>query len=238
MFDSDPLVVSQAILGLMGVRMFKYYQDRIPQNVPTLIVSNHRSFLDAPVLIEALDRPVSIACHHYLGQAPVLKEFVHLLGCIPLDKPEQRQKNFFKKATELLQVQRWVGIFPEGGEPMVELTKPREVGKFQRGFAHLAFQVPVPTLAVLPIAIVSTEEIVNAFFPIRLLQLFDPSEPLFDRPGLHPVAFYRNVNVLIGNPYFIDDRKRQQYRGKGGKKIVTELTEYCHREITALVALK
>ena len=236
MFSDAPLPISEFLLAAIGMRMFVYYQNRIPQDAgAVVVVSNHRSFIDASVLIAALGHPIRIACHHYMGQTPVMREIVHLLGCFPLEQPAQRQQNFFKQATELLQTQQWVGIFPEGAQPMVQLTQPTEVGKFQRGFAHLALRGAVPNLAVLPMAIASTSEKTNSAFPLRFLRLFDPSEPLFDRSGLHPMVIYRRANVLIGRPYWVTAKQRQQYQGKGAKKAVTDLTEYCRTEIAELL---
>ena len=217
------------------MQMFVYYRNRIPRDATIVVVSNHRSFMDASVLIKALDRPIRTACHHYMGQMPVMREFVQLLGCFPLEERDRRLKAFFRQATELLQQRQWVGIFPEGTQPMVEVTPPDHVGEFQRGFAHLLFRASVPNLAVLPVAIASTDESINWAVPLRFLRLFDPTEPLFDRPGLHPVVIYHRANVMIGRPFWITDERRQQYQGKEGKQVVTELTEYSHKEISTLL---
>ncbi|MBF2020989.1 MAG: 1-acyl-sn-glycerol-3-phosphate acyltransferase [Hydrococcus sp. C42_A2020_068] len=230
------LPVSQSLLGAMGMRMFVYHEDRIPQEAgAVVVVSNHRSFMDAPILIQALRRPVRVACHRYMGQTPILKEAIDLLGCIPLDEPKKRGRQFFERATRLLQSRQWVGIFPEGASPMIQLTQPREMRKFQRGFAHLALRASVPDLAVLPVAIASEAENIALIFPVRLLRLFDPSEPLFNGAGWHPVLVYRHANVLIGRPYWITARHRQQYQGGSAKQVVTELTDYCRQEIAQLL---
>jgi hypothetical protein len=91
-------------------------------------------------------------------------------------------------------------------------------------------------LAVLPVAISSVEEqSVRSGIPLKLLSLFDPSEPLFDRAGWHPVIVYRGVNILVGRPYWITVDRQQQYRGKQAKAVVAELTEHCQGEISQLL---
>jgi 1-acyl-sn-glycerol-3-phosphate acyltransferase len=236
-FSSQELV-AQLILEMAGVDIFVYHEKRIPQETgAVLVVSNHRSFLDAPILLKALRHPLRIACHHYMGKTPLLREVIHLLGCFPFEEREKRQQEFFKQATEFLQSHQWVGLFPEGGNPMLELTQPNKVGEFQRGFAHLALRIPLANFAVLPVAIASTKENVVSPFPIRLLRLLDPAEPLFDRDGLHPVAFYHRVNVLIGRPYWITPHLRQLYQGKGAKRAANDLTHYCHQEIATLLSM-
>jgi 1-acyl-sn-glycerol-3-phosphate acyltransferase len=64
---NTPLEISQALLTALSAKMFRYYEDRIAQDASMLIVSNHRSFMDAPILIAALSQPIRFACHHYMG---------------------------------------------------------------------------------------------------------------------------------------------------------------------------
>lgn len=231
----SPLSISDSILTTSGTRYFVYHADRIPQTGPTIVVSNHRSFMDAFLLMGALRQTIRFACHHYMGQVPLISQLVENLGCFPLDAPEHRQQRFFEQATQLLETQQWVGIFPEGAQPMVKLTKPGEMGKFQRGFAHLALRTPVTDLTVLPVAIAPTIEENNSAVPLRFLTLFDPSEPLFQQPGWHPLVLYRRVNLLIGRPYRIAQSDRDRYQGKQAKLAVSELTDYCQTEIAGLL---
>ncbi|MGJ3250128.1 MAG: lysophospholipid acyltransferase family protein [Elainellaceae cyanobacterium] len=233
--SNSPLFLSQHLLSALGTQTFTYYEDRIPEDGAVLVVSNHRSFMDVPVLIATLNRPVRFACHHYMGQVPVLSDVVTRLGCFPLAEPNQRQRSFFHQAAQLLRTRQTVGIFPEGAQPMVNRTQPYEMRSFQRGFAHLALRAPIKSLAVLPVAIASTDETVNSVFPLRLLRLFDPSEPLFDQPGWHPMVVYNRVNILVGQPLWITDAQRSNYGGKQAKSMVAGLTDYCSQQIKSLL---
>lgn len=215
--------------------MFIYHEDRIPQDCAVVVVSNHRGVLDAALLMAALGHPIRIACHHYMGNVPLMRDIVTQLGCFPLKEPEYRQQAFFEQATELLQQHQWVGVFPEGTEPMVHLTEPDAVGKFHRGFAHLALRTQVRDLAVLPVAIASLEETVTSAVPLRLLRLIDPTEPLFAQPGWHPMVIHRRVAVLVGRPYWITPKLRQQYQGKQAKMAVSQIVTTCHDEISKLL---
>lgn len=235
MLLNSPLTLSHSLLTTLGIRTFFYHQDRVPTTGPILVVSNHRSILDAPLLMAGTRRSVRFACHHYMSQVPILNELVTQLGCFPLDEPDQRQHSFFEQATHLLQSQQVVGIFPEGATPMVQKTDPRQVGRFHRGFAHLAFRAPIPDLTVVPVAIAANNETVNSVMPLQVLSWFDPTEPLFKQSGWHPMVVYHRVNVLVGNPLRITSAQRQQYRGKQGRSMVTKLTDYCHQEISTLV---
>lgn len=236
MSRNSPLEISRALVAALSTQMFRYYEDRIPQDASVLVVSNHRSFMDALILMAALSNPIRFACHHYMGQVPVMREIVTgQLGCFPLEETQNRQQSFFSQSQVLLQSKQMVGVFPEGTEPMVKFTVPNMVGEFQRGFAHLALRADVQDLAILPIAIASLEEVNTSGFPLRLLSLFDPSEPLFNQSGWHPLVLYRRVAVLIGRPYWITPQHHQKYHGKQARTVVAELTEHCHAEISTLL---
>jgi 1-acyl-sn-glycerol-3-phosphate acyltransferase len=233
---NNPLELSHYFLELLSTQLDCHHRERIPDRGSILVVSNHRSLMDAPILMKALSAPIRFACHHYMGQVPLLREIViQQLGCFPLDANQSRQQSFFVRSQTLLQSQEVVGIFPEGTTPMVNFTSPNQIGKFQRGFAHLALRAQVTDLAVLPVAIVSLEEMSASGLPLKLFSLFDPSEPLFNQSGLHPVVVYRRVAVFIGHPYRITPEQKHQYQGKQARKVVTELTEYCRNQIYNLI---
>lgn len=250
MVPQTPLVLSHMLLSSLGTQVSLNYAERIPQAGGLIVVSNHRSFMDAPLLMTVLSQPIRFACHHYMGQVPVLREFVTALGCVPLDSASQKQ-HFLRQASQLLQARQTVGIFPEGAQPMVQQTEPNQVGEFQRGFAHLALRTekfeqsslgpvastrsPLQNVAILPVAIAAREESVCPAIPLPLLGLFDPSEPLFRQLGWHPLVLYHQVRVLVGRPYWVTPSQRQLYRGKQGKTVVNELTQYCQTEIAHLL---
>jgi len=235
MFFDTPLHLSRGLLSAVGTKTSIQYRERVPATSRILVVSNHRSFLDAPLLMTAMDRPVRFACHHYMSQVPVLRELVSALGAFPLDAPQQGPKDFFQRAVDLLQSRQAVGIFPEGGQPMVQVTPPDQLSPFHRGFAHLALRAPVEELAILPVALVSTEEIRHVVAPLKLFGLFAPSEPLFDAWDWHPSVIYRQVHLLFGRPLWITDRLRQQYRGRQGSSLAKDITQACSEEIAGLL---
>ncbi|MDJ0703365.1 MAG: lysophospholipid acyltransferase family protein [Leptolyngbyaceae cyanobacterium MO_188.B28] len=235
MFFPCSLHLSHWLLTSLETQTSVCYRERVPLTRNVLVVSNHRSFLDAPLLMAVLNRPVRFACHHYMSQVPILREMVTAFGAFPLDAPNQRQKTFFHQATDLMRTRQAVGIFPEGAQPMVQARQPNEIRKFHRGFAHLALRAPVQKLAILPVAIASTDETRHPVAPLKLLSLFDPSEPLFDKWDWHPAIIYHRVNLLFGRPIWITDVQRQQYQGKQGGKLAKELTLDCAGEIADLL---
>ena len=235
MLSFTPHLIAQSLISAVNLQLTYSHTDRIPQDIPTIVISNHRSFLDAPILIKTIPNTLRIACHHYMGQTPGVREIVDSLGCFPLAEANQRQREFFRQASQLLTPRQWIGLFPEGTRPMIEPTHPNEIGEFHRGFAHLAWKVPVENLAVLPIAIASLSETNYPSIPISWLKQFDRNEPFFKRQGLHPMLIYHRVNVLIGRPYLINKAQKQEYKGRSAKLLATDLTNYCQDQITELL---
>ena len=235
MLSFTPRLVAQSLISAVNLDLTSVYTDRIPKDIPTIVISNHRSFLDAPILIQAIPNTLRIACHHYMGETPVVREIVESLGCFPLAEADSRQRKFFDRANQLLTSRQWVGLFPEGTKPMIEPTAPEEINEFHRGFAHLAWKVPVDSLVVLPVAIASLSETNYPSIPIRWLKQFDRNEPFFERKGLHPMLVYHRAKVLIGKPYSIDATQKQEYKGRRAKELALDLTEYCQERITQLL---
>jgi 1-acyl-sn-glycerol-3-phosphate acyltransferase len=234
----NPLSLSEQLLSTMGTKITVTGKARIPAHSSMLIVSNHRSFMDVAVLMQALDQPIHFACHHYMRQVPLISELVDQLGFLPLDQPKDRYSNFFDRASELLQKRQAIGIFPEGASSMVKLTSPETMGQFQRGFAHLALRAPVENLVVLPVALAAQQELNAELFPVRWLQLFDPSEPLFDRPDWHPLVLYHQVRVSIGTPIIVNQTEKQAYHGRQARHWINKITSDLHEEIQGLLTQK
>jgi 1-acyl-sn-glycerol-3-phosphate acyltransferase len=88
--------------------------------------------MDAPTLMAALNRPIRFACHHYMGQVPVMREIVTgQLGCFPWKFQNIGSRAFFQQALKLLQASGG-RVFPEGTKPMVRFIPPNQMGEFER----------------------------------------------------------------------------------------------------------
>lgn len=229
--DTAPLELSQGVLQLLGTKLRVAGRQNIPANAPLMVISNHRSPLDAPVLMAGLDREIAFVTHQYMGNVPLLKEVIAQFGAFPLESPH----HFFRQGYQRLRRSETIGIFPEGAKPMVQLQPPRHVHPFHRGFAHLALRVPVEKMAILPVALVSDDRGFESFIPLSLLGWFDPSEPLFQKGGGHPIVFYREVEVRIGPPIWVTSGDRHQYQGRSGTNYAQQLTDNCWQAVNDLL---
>jgi len=224
-----PLQLSRSLLDAVGMSVSLHNLERIPTKDKFLIVSNHRSLLDAPLLMSAISRPVRFVCHYYMSQVPLLQQAIALMGAFPLEADQRRQSSFFRQSARFLQTN-------QGADPMVRVNAPQQLSPFHRGFAHLALRVPVDGLAILPVAIASREEKQGKLAPLALFRRFDPSEALFQRDGWHSAILYRHVDVLFGRPLLIDEGWRSRYHGSRGAAAARELTQACWSQIAEMLA--
>ncbi|WP_414370658.1 lysophospholipid acyltransferase family protein [Synechococcus sp. H60.4] len=225
----DARAVAQLLLALFQTEVWVEGKERVPQG-PLLVVSNHRSFLDAPVLIAGLDRPIRFACHYYLSQVPLLREIALALGCIPLQQGSWPQIHFFRQAQATLAAGGGVGIFPEGADQITRETSPQEVGRFQPGFAHLALAAKVDPLPILPVALWAQEEWRGMDIPMAFFRWFDPSEPRFQQQGGHPVVIYRRVVLKVGSPLWVRGEGRYTCRQER-LQLIQELTAAAREQV-------
>ncbi|MEM9447284.1 MAG: lysophospholipid acyltransferase family protein [Cyanobacteria bacterium P01_E01_bin.6] len=234
-----PLLASQHLLSSVNTRINLYHAERIPHDKPFIVVSNHRSFMDPMLLMVSLNQSIRFACHQYMAQVPFLKDLVRHMGGFALEAtdnhPRNRHQALFDDASHFLSNGEVVGLFPEGAQPMVHHTQPDALGAFHRGFAHLLLRSPLPTVTLLPMAIASRDESNYSGLPVRFLSWFDPSEPLFDHSGLHPLVVYHQVNVMIGHPVTIAANDKAAYKGRKGVLLSRNLTQHCHEEIRSLL---
>ncbi|GAB4212871.1 MAG: lysophospholipid acyltransferase family protein [Synechococcales cyanobacterium] len=198
------------------------------------MVSNHRSILDAPLLITALGQDIHFLCHYYLTQVPLLNQCVAALGCIPLSQGSRPPLTSLRQAAHCLQQRRSVGIFPEGAATMVQHSDPRRVQPFHPGFLQVALGSKVFPVGIVPAAIIVQEEWQGLGIPLSLFRAFDPQEPLFQQSGSHPVVLYRQVLVRLGDPLWVGQTE-QQLRGGARQQWIDTHTQQMQAQIQELL---
>jgi 1-acyl-sn-glycerol-3-phosphate acyltransferase len=230
----DPLVVAQSLLQVCQTEVRVEGRQHLPTGA-AIVVSNHRSFLDAPVLIAALGQPIQLACHYYLSQVPGLREVALGLGCIPLKQGSRNQVHFFRAAENQLRQGSSVGLFPEGARRIACASSPTDVGDFQAGFVHLALKSRIRPLPIVPVAIHARQEWRSWDIPLSVFRWFDVTEPMFQSDGGHPVVIYRQVAVRILPPIWMppEPPTRRQLLDQADE-IATEIRTQIQAEIQTL----
>ena len=132
-------------------------RDNIPQKDSFIMVSNHGSLLDPPLLGHAIGRNISFMAKAELFKIPVLGFIIKACGAYPV-KRGIADKNTIKTACKKLSNNNSIGIFIDGTR-----QKNGRVNKPKQGAALLAFK---NQKLLLPVAIVNSHRLVNFKFCI------------------------------------------------------------------------
>ncbi len=125
---------------------------RVPQRGPLIIVSNHASYFDPPLLSNAVRRPVAFMAKAELFKIPVLNQLIRWYGAYPVQRGA-RDRSAIRAAHQALS-QGWsVGIFLTGTR-----TQDGRIDQAKLGAALIAAQTQVP---LLPVCLWGTEEILS-----------------------------------------------------------------------------
>jgi 1-acyl-sn-glycerol-3-phosphate acyltransferase len=131
--------------------------EHIPREGALVIVPNHQTYADPPLVTIPVRRPVYYMAWSRLFDIPVFSRFIRLLRAFPVDI-DARDARATREAVRLLQRGAALMIFPEG-----ERTGDGRLQRFKPGAFRLAVAVKVP---VLPVTIVGGD---RSWPPGRLL---------------------------------------------------------------------
>lgn len=125
-------------------------RENIPDRGPLLVVSNHLSLADPPLLNNVFDRQVRFMAKKQLFRFRLIGNFIRGLGAFPVyrGRPDMRA---FRQAEQILAQDLALIIFPEG-------TRSRS-GQLQKAFpgpARIALRSGAP---ILPVGIIGTEKL-------------------------------------------------------------------------------
>jgi 1-acyl-sn-glycerol-3-phosphate acyltransferase len=119
--------------------------EHIPREGALVIVPNHQTYADPPLVTIPVRRPVYYMAWSRLFDIPVFSRFIRMLRAFPVDI-DARDARATREAVRLLQRGAALMIFPEG-----ERTTDGRVQRFKPGAFRLAVSLDVP---VLPVTIV------------------------------------------------------------------------------------
>ena len=173
-------------------------RDNIPQKDSFIVVSNHGSLLDPPLLGHALGRNISFMAKAELFKVPFLGLIIKACGAYPV-KRGIADKNTIKTACKKLSNDNSIGIFIDGTR-----QKNGRVNKPKQGAALLAFK---NQKILLPVAIVNSHRLIRFKFCIPIfskivIKVGKPVQPpqSSSRDDLNSVTMLlqENINDLIG----------------------------------------
>jgi len=128
--------------------------DRVPRNVGLLIVCNHISFADPPLLGALTPRPVEFMTMAEMFRKPWMAKMLRTIGCFPVDR-SRTDAGAAREAIRRLRNGRCVVIFPEAG---IRLTEKSVLGgnpEFKPGAGSIAL---LGEAAILPVIVRDTRK--------------------------------------------------------------------------------
>ena len=135
----------QTLLLLGGVLFFRIRLRGIlnePAEGPVLVVSNHQSHLDPPMIGMFFRRPLNYMARETLFKFPPLGWLIRTLGSIPIDRDGVGLSGM-KETLRRLKYGQMVLVFPEGSR-----TRDGQLGRLKPGFCALARRGGVKLLPV------------------------------------------------------------------------------------------
>jgi 1-acyl-sn-glycerol-3-phosphate acyltransferase len=148
-------VVSPILHTYFGGKI--YGVENVPQTGGLVIVSNHASYFDPPIVSNCVCRPVAYMAKEELFKIPVLAQAIKLYGAYPVSRGTA-DRAAIKYALEYLENGWAVGVFLEGTR-----TRDGRIYEPKRGAALLAAKAKVP---LLPVSLWGSEKIVQPGTPI------------------------------------------------------------------------
>lgn len=165
------------ILGpLLPLRV--YGVENVPGEGPLIVVANHLSNADPPILIVSFPRSLFFMGKVELFRIPVVGWIIRKFGGFPVERGTA-DRAALRHALKVLNQGIPLGIFPEGGR-----SKTGALRRGMSGVGLLALQSGAP---VLPVGLTGTEVYpVNGDWPLR-----------------RPPGIPRGVTVTFGKPFVV-----------------------------------
>lgn len=156
---------------LIGMKV--YGEEHIPETGPFIIVCNHASYFDPPLIGTAVrHRLVHFMAKKELFRNPLMNWFLRYVHTFPVHRG-RIDRRAVMESFRVLKQGEVLGIFPEG------TSKDQGIlGKFHDGFAGIAMKAGVP---VLPAVVINTRSLPKKKGPVCVVF----GEPVMPPAGMH-----------------------------------------------------
>lgn len=131
------------IVNFVGLRVHIEGMENLPSG-NFLLVSNHQSNLDIPVIFASLDMPFGAIAKKEMENLPIISYWMKQIHCVFMDRENIRESvKSINQGIEFLKSGTSVLIFPEGTR-----SKGNAVGEFKKGSMKLGTKAGVPIVPV------------------------------------------------------------------------------------------
>jgi 1-acyl-sn-glycerol-3-phosphate acyltransferase len=132
-------------------------RDRVPRQGGLLIVCNHISFADPPMVAVAMPRPVEFMTMAEMFRKPWMAKLFRTIGCFPVDR-SRVDHSAAREAIRRLRAGRCIAIFPEAGIRLGEKSVLGGDPVFKPGAGSIAL---LGGAAILPVIVRDTRKPYN-----------------------------------------------------------------------------
>ena len=138
---------------ILGIDLAVAGLDRLDRGTPYIFMSNHLSFLDAPLLMTVLDRPARVIVKRFVFRIPVLGLGMRFSGYVPLDREGAGAgRRSIARAVQLIKEKGYSFlIYPEGTRSL-----DGKLLRFRSGGFFLALESGAP---IVPVSVKGTYEL-------------------------------------------------------------------------------
>ncbi len=189
----------------------------VPQYGPLIVVSNHLSLNDPPLLVAALPRPLFFIGKKELFGSPVSRFLMRMFHVSRFDR-SAAGIDAVRVLMQNLERDRAVVIFPEGTRSPDHAMK-----KGMLGVVYLAMKTQAP---ILPVALTGTEKFPLWRVPFPFQRMKASIGPPFTLPVIEGkpsrAVMYSMLDMVMGR---IADQLPPEYRGVYGRDSVREPAE-------------
>ena len=133
-----------------------YGAEKVPQSGGLILVSNHASYFDPPIISNSVGRPVAFMAKEELFKVPVFKQGIELYGAYPV-KRSKSDRAALRSAIKAVEDGWIAAVFLQGTR-----TEDGRIDNPKLGAAWIAAKAQVP---LLPVSLWGTEKIMRSGFP-------------------------------------------------------------------------
>jgi 1-acyl-sn-glycerol-3-phosphate acyltransferase len=143
---------ARLLVKAAGIDVHVENADLLKPDQRYILVANHYSYFDIPVIFAAIPQPIRFLAKVSLFKIPIFGQAIGRAGFIPIDRKNRRTAvKSFDMAADRIRKGNTIVIFPEEGR-----SRTRELKPFQRGAFLLALKSQLP---IVPIAVDGTFDV-------------------------------------------------------------------------------
>lgn len=143
---------AKTLLLVSGTKVDVRGRENLQPDTNYIFVSNHRSYMDTPVVLASIPGEFRFMAKSGLFKIPLMGGHLRRAGHIPvpLENPREAVRSMTEAGRIIRENRISVLVFPEGGRTMGEM------GDFREGAAFIAIKAGIP---VVPMGLIGTFEL-------------------------------------------------------------------------------